>query len=111
MNPLSGSFSRLHSFSIWQYGISRPALWPSQMIDGSRVSSQRLRMCTKGASQPQASMPVTRTPREVRYKVASRPMPQPAVRYFDAGPEKPVERHLIDGHHRLAVDRFRLEMD
>ena len=30
---------------------------------------------------------------------------------FDAGPEEPVERHLIDGHHRLAVDRMRLEMD
>src|SRR4051794_10483880 len=41
VNPLAGSCSRLHSFSMWQYGISRPALWPSQMIEGSRVSSQR----------------------------------------------------------------------
>ena len=30
---------------------------------------------------------------------------------FDAGAEEPVERHLIDGQHRLAVDRLRLEMD
>ena len=30
---------------------------------------------------------------------------------LDAGSEEPVERHLIDGHHRLAVDGFRLEMD
>src|SRR5262249_24566656 len=37
-----------------------------------------------------------------------------AVRNFteielDAGTEEPVERHLIDGHHRLAIDRLRLE--
>src|SRR5262249_60479681 len=30
---------------------------------------------------------------------------------LDAGMKKPVERHLIDSHHRLAVDRLRLEMD
>jgi hypothetical protein len=36
------------------------------MIEGSRVSSQRFRVCANGASQPQASMPVTRTPLEVK---------------------------------------------
>ena len=30
---------------------------------------------------------------------------------LDAGAEKPVERHLIDRHHRLAVDRLRLKMN
>ncbi len=30
---------------------------------------------------------------------------------FDAGPEEPVERNLVDGHHRLTVDGFRLEMN
>ena len=39
-----------------------------------------------------------------------------AVRHFakvelDAGPEEPVERHLVDGHHRRTVDRVRLEVD
>ena len=38
------------------------------------------------------------------------------VRHFakielDARAKKPVERHLIDGHHRLAVDRLRLKMN
>jgi hypothetical protein len=39
-----------------------------------------------------------------------------AVRNFaeielDAGAEEPIERHLIDGHHRLTVDGLRLEME
>ena len=36
--PLAGSASRLCSFSRWQYPMSRPALWPSQIRDASPLS-------------------------------------------------------------------------
>ena len=40
-----------------------PALCPSQMIEGSRVSAHFSRCSTNGASQLQASVPVRRMPR------------------------------------------------
>ena len=51
--------------------MSRPALWPSQINDASPVALYFWAVCTKGASQLQASVPVRRTPRSSRYMVAS----------------------------------------
>ena len=51
--------------------MSRPALWPSQIRDASPVALYFWAVCTKGASQLQASVPVRRTPRSSRYMVAS----------------------------------------
>jgi hypothetical protein len=39
VKPVGGSTSRLWSFSKWQYPISRPALWPSQMSPALPVAS------------------------------------------------------------------------
>ena len=47
--------------SIWEYG--RSAWWASQKIPGSSASSALWACMWSGASQPQASTPITRTPR------------------------------------------------
>ncbi len=65
VNPITHKVYAVQ-YAFGMTDIITPALWPSQMIEGSWVSSQRLRICTNGASQPQASMPATRTPRDVR---------------------------------------------
>jgi len=77
--PFAGRDSRLCSFSRWQYPISRPALCPSQIISGSCVSENFWAVYRKGASQDQASVPVTCTPCFNRYRVASRPIPRRQV--------------------------------
>ena len=78
--PLDGSKSRFASFSMWQYPVVMEARWPSQIIDGSWVSAQVFAVCKNGASQDQASVPVTRIPRSSSHSVAARPTPHPRAR-------------------------------
>lgn len=50
--------------------MSRPALWPSQIRPASPDSAYFFAVCTKGASQFQASVPVRRTPCSSSQRVA-----------------------------------------
>src|SRR5436190_20886590 len=51
VKPVAGRLSRLCSFSMWQYPISRPALCPSQIRLASRVAGFFSFGVTDGLSQ------------------------------------------------------------
>jgi hypothetical protein len=79
-----------HREPVWRQGFEVVQLFEVAIADlaarlvplpdqpGIAAGGRFSRLCTKGASQLQPSVPVSRTPRSSRYSVASRPMPQPA---------------------------------
>ena len=73
---------RLEVVQLLDVAVADLASGAVALPDDRRVVLARvaLAVCTNGASQLHASVPVTRTPRSSRYSVASRPMPQPAGR-------------------------------
>ena len=94
-----GNCSRLQSFSIWQYPISRPALWPSQMIDWDRPSRQTLGCETERRVPAPAVGAGDTDALFVRNRVASRPMPQPLLRNSGCavvGAGRGIDEHDIE---------------
>ena len=82
MKPVApGSAPRLWSFSIWQYSRSMPARCASHRIEASRVRSYSARSAMNGRSRPQASVPITFTPRSSSHVVDARVSPEPALKY------------------------------